>query len=193
MVARALLQATARIVQSLEPRQSLCILAARLMRDWLAEHGFRPAILPCRVLLSNDAVPEPQGWSVGIGHGYPDRPDAAFGLHTRRDSYNGHVVVRVGDLILDATLGQASDATRHINAGPLLACIPNEAFFAGVARFSEVFRWGEHPSLRVTYSAEPADSTYLRAHDWNCPQREDLHSLLQRRMSAMLYESASIA
>lgn len=193
MVARSLLQATASIVQSLEPRQSICILAARLMHDWLCENGFRPAILPCRVLLWNDAVPEPEAWSVGIGHGYPDARDAAFGYHTGRDSYNGHVVVRLGDLILDATLGQASDAARKMYAGPLLARVDGDAFFAGVARFSETFRWGVHPSLCVTYTAEPGDLSYRRTPDWNCAHRAQLHALLEWRMSELRYAGASIA
>lgn len=163
------------------------------MHDWLTERGIAAAVLPCRVLLWNDALPEPEAWSVGIGHGYPDERSAPFGYHTARDSYNGHVVVRAGDLILDPTLGQASDPARKVCAGPLLARVQGAAFFAGVARFSDVFRWGGQPPLRVTYAAEPADLSYRRTPDWNCAQRTGFRDLLERQMAARAYESASIA
>lgn len=180
MVECELVRATVRIVQSLQPRQSLCILAARMMHDWLTARGIESSVLPCRVLVWNDAIPEPESWSVGIGHGYPDARSAAFGYHTGRDSYNGHLVVRSGNLILDPTLGQASDPARKICAGPLVARVQGEQFFTGVARFSDVFRWGLQPSLRITYAAEPADLSYRRTPDWNCAPRAEFGALLDR-------------
>lgn len=169
----SLLRATTSLVRTLEPRQSLCILAARLMHDWLAQHGLQPAVLPSRVSVAE---------CVRIGYGYPDDPHTAFGLHTARQSYNGHLVVRVGDIILDPTLGQASDPAQGIFTGPLLARVINPAFFAGVVDFADDFRWGNGPVHRVRYSAEPADLSYRRTYHWNDPQREDLLKALGQRL-----------
>lgn len=165
----SLLGRTARLVQSLEPRESLCILAARVLQDSLTSYGVESSILPCRVMIWNEALFERGAWCVGIGHGYPDDPHAAFGYHPNRESYNGHLVVRVGDFILDPCLGQAKDALHGIHTGPLLARVNRPAFFAGVVHFSDVFRWGDHPSLRVTYVAQPHDLSYRRTAHWSNP------------------------
>jgi hypothetical protein len=168
----SLLRATASLVRTLEPRQSLCILAARLMHDWLTQHGIQPAVLPSRVSVAE---------CVRIGYGYPDDPHAAFGFHTARYSYNGHLVVRIGDIILDPTLGQASSLAQEIFTGPLLARVKNRAFFAGVVDFEDDFHWGNGPVHRVRYSAEPADLSYRRTFLWNDPQREQLLKALTLR------------
>lgn len=169
----SLLRATTSLVQTLEPRQSLCILAARLMHDWLTQHGIQSAVLPNRVSVAE---------CVRIGYGYPDERNAAFGLHTARQSYNGHLVVRVGQMILDPTLGQASDPAQGIFTGPLLARVANPAFFAGVVDFADDFRWGNGPVHRVRYCAEPADLSYRRTYHWNDPQREALLEALSQRL-----------
>lgn len=165
----SLLRSTASLVRSLEPQESLCILAARVLHDSLNHYGIQASVLPCRVMIWNDALVERGAWFVGIGHGYPDDPRAAFGYHPLRNSYNGHVVVRVGDTILDPSLGQATDPARGIFAGPLLAKIERPGFFAGVMPFSDVFRWADHPALRVTYLAQPNDLSYRRTPHWNDP------------------------
>lgn len=165
----SLLRSTARLVQSLEPRESLCVLAARVLYDSLREHAIECSVLPCRVMIWNDALIERGAWCVGIGHGYPDEPRAPFGYHTARESYNGHLVVRVGDVILDPSLGQATDPAHHIFTGPLLAKVTRAAFFAGAVHFSDVFRWGMHPALRLTYVAEPHDLSYRRTPHWHDP------------------------
>lgn len=165
----SLLRSTAGLLKSLEPQESLCILAARLLRDSLTEYGIESSVLPCRVMIWNDALIERGAWCVGIGHGYPDDPRAPFGYHPGRTSYNGHLVVRVGDLILDPSLGQAKDPAHQIFTGPLLARVNRPAFFAGVGHFTDVFRWDRHPALRVTYAAEPHDWSYRRTAHWNDP------------------------
>lgn len=165
----SLLRSTAGLVQSLEPRESLCILAARVLHDSLAEYGIESSIVPCQVMIWNAALVERGTWCVGIGHGYPDEPRAPFGYHPARNSYNGHLAVRVGDMILDPSLGQATDPAHAIFTGPLLARVDRAAFFAGVTQFSDVFRWGEHPALRVTYLAQPQDLSYRRTPHWNDP------------------------
>lgn len=182
MILQSLLRGTTALVQSLEPGQSLCILAARLMHDWLTDNGIPSAVLPCRVTIWNDVLMERGGGYVSIGYGYPDDLRAAFGYHTRRDSYNGHLVVRVGDLILDPTLGQASDPARRIVAGPLLARVDRPGFFAGVTHFADTFRWGAHPALRVAYEAQPSDLTYRRTYHWNDPTRRELGGVLSTRV-----------
>jgi hypothetical protein len=175
----SLLRATATLLQSLEPGQPLCVLAARLMHDWLDRRGIENAVLPCRVTLWNEALLEREANFVSIGYGYPDDRQARFGYHPARGSYNGHLVVRVDDLILDPTLGQASDHTRGIVAGPLLARVQPPAFFAGITEFADVFRWGVNAPLRVAYAAEPTDLSYRRTYHWNDPYRAQLLKLLE--------------
>lgn len=170
----SLLRATATLVRTLEPGQALCILAARLMRDWLLQHGVDSTVLPCRVSIWNAAVLEREAEFVSIGYGYPDDRRAAFGYHPARDSYNGHLVVRAGDVILDPTLGQASSPAFGIVSGPLMARVKQPTFFAGISDFADEFRWGANPPMRVSYRAEPADLSYRRTYHWNDPQRDAL-------------------
>lgn len=181
----SLLRAVAALVQSLEPGRPLCVLAARLMHDWLNRNGIENAVLPARVSIWNEALMEREASYVSIGYGYPDDRNAAFGYHPKRDSYNGHLVVRAGDIILDPTLGQASNPALGILAGPLLARVPRPAFFAGVTEFADVFRWAGQAPVHVAYRAEPTDLSYRRTYHWNDPWREELLSLLD------VYESSS--
>ena len=180
----SLLRATATLVQTLEPGQPLCILGARLMHDWLLQHGVESSVLPCRVTIWNAAVLEREAEFVSIGYGYPDDRRAAFGYHPARDSYNGHLVVRVGDMILDPTLGQASNPVLGIVSGPLMARIKQPTFFAGIGDFADEFRWGLGPRMRVSYRAEPTDLSYRRTYHWNDPQRAELVAALR------VYDSA---
>ena len=144
------------------------------MHDWLERHRIESCVLPCRVAISNCTG----AWCVGIGQGYPDDRAAAFGYHPLRNSYNGHLLVRVDDFILDTTLGQVSDHRHGIFAGPLLARVSHPTFFVGITPFSDVFRWDAHPPNQVTYAAEPTDLTYQRTHDWHHPQARELGDLL---------------
>lgn len=180
----SLLRGTAALMQTLEPGKPPCVLAARLMHDWLNARGIENSVLPVRVTIWNEVVFERESWFVNIGHGYPGDRGAAFGYHPARDSYNGHLVVRVGRILLDPTLGQASNPALGIVAGPLLARVVNPAFYAGITEFADVFRWGANAPLRVAYRAEPSDLSYRRTYHWNDPYREQLVRALDAYGSA---------
>ncbi len=96
---------------------------------------------------------EPGVWSVGIGFGNP----------LAADRWAGHLVLRAGQDLIDATLDQANRADADILM-PSMLFVRNmpEDFWSGQNRFD-----GEINGCRVVYIAKPQDNSYMGSAAWS--------------------------
>jgi hypothetical protein len=124
------------MLEKFEP--NCCIPTCRILRDVFARFGYAAEALPCAVFIQNAAmleyyastVPEEEeeervrvyarlgAWRIDV------MPNS-----NKSRGFEGHVVIRVEQMLVDASLQQVDRPVKKIFMPPLLAFEPGEAFF----------------------------------------------------------------
>jgi hypothetical protein len=116
-----------------------CIATCRILRRVFARFGYAAEALPCAVSVSNPAMTE----YLASGGYLPDDDEELLRLCERlgawrigmkpipqRTGFQGHVVLRVEHMLVDASLDQVDRPAKKIFMPPLLAFEPFDAFWA---------------------------------------------------------------
>jgi len=123
-----------------------CIATCRVLRRAFQHFGYEPEVLPVSVYIYNSAmarlllagIPFPEdardkqrffaisgAWGVGI-------LPSSSGV-SRYPAFGGHLVLRVGRTLIDASIEQAQRPAKSIMLPQLLSVDPEPAFFRGPA------------------------------------------------------------
>jgi hypothetical protein len=98
-----------------------------------------------------------RAWGIAVGTG--------DGLRPLNGLFNGHLILRLNRMLVDASLQQAERIDRGIVLGPFLAREAGQDFFDAKDRPVSVF---EVNGCAVCYT-RLLDDTYRRNPHWNCP------------------------
>jgi hypothetical protein len=96
-----------------------------------------------------------KAWNISIGAGEP--------MISGPSGFNGHVVLRVGNSLVDASLAQADRAEHDIDLGSFIDCEPGRDFFQG----ADLPQYGIQGRGCVVFYQRLLDKTYQDAIDWN--------------------------
>jgi hypothetical protein len=126
---------------------------ARIYSPGFVERAHREGRMPVTPEELQSWTSEPGVWSVGIG----------YGINHGKQKWPGHLVLRSGSHLIDATIDQANRPQHGIvmPAMLLLAQVP-EAFWRGEEPFA-----AEINDCQTVYEARPNDNSYLGSPAWS--------------------------
>jgi hypothetical protein len=126
-----------------------CVATCSLLRRVFERYGYVAEPVPVSVFvfnarmveaLKNDEVPERGApgrdlwFKITGAHGIGIMPESAMISALKGyDGFGGHLVLRVRDLLVDASIAQASRPALQINLPPLVATEATEEFMRGAA------------------------------------------------------------
>jgi hypothetical protein len=150
-----LVQAWPKVQQREGIRPDCCILASRTGHEVLRELGVASNVYTCQLLVFND-----QGWDLmeaGVPHS--EWPDQAWSIGVGMDPlnevgrWNGHMMLHVGDELIDLSASQLNRPGRIEISGPLVLPYVVET---GMTRFGPVRILVNRTHVR----------NYRHANDW---------------------------
>jgi hypothetical protein len=172
-----------------------CVATCRIMRHVFARFGYRAEAVPLAVHIYNAKMIElldsgirfpdnaqerralfdkTGAWGIGIC------PPQEFGREKNPNYFGGHLALRIGSMLIDASLQQAERPAKNILIPPLIYVEISEIFFT--AREKGQTCEVELGDCRLIYRRITNDS-FRYSPDWTrsgSPYREVLHEIIEK-------------
>jgi hypothetical protein len=162
-----------------------CIAATKIGIQTLDYFGITATPVPCNLIVGNAAWVR---W-LELGEGRGPMPDEAWNVavheqNTDGPGYNGHVMLRAGDMLVDLNFGQVSRPEKGMEVAPATAFTLTEDRLAAFDAGEKVVYYDDNDTV-VIIEPTLGRKSFMKAKDWQRTQKVQT-GLLIRMVKRML-------